>query len=699
MRIPCLLITSLLSTLPAIHLASGQTAKPAEVSDADAAQASPPPEAPIPLAEEDEFLPNLQSSGRTQTDARTINMKIPAPRGQITDRNGFPLAQNEVRHYLAISFPRLDDPSDSEILTFAREQLGRVNKKIGVNYQIPGALSEADVIDHYTHRRWLPLLVPGLLTKVEHEAIEPLVTKDGKSAGLVFQPTYVRVYPRGAMAPHILGVTKKIRPMPTGPINPGDPLWPETEGRDGLEKSFNEYLTGRDGEINYLFDSDGNRLQEYVVAQPEPGANLVTSLDAELQEIAEKALARNVGRGAFVCIEVGTGDILAMASFPNYDPNEWVPAISQERFTELNEDTTLPLLARSFRGLYPPASTFKIPVAMAALETETIGRWSEYSCPPGMRISGRWMKNWNKKSEGSLNVVGAIKRSCNPFFFKVAAKMGAEPFLSMARRVGLGEATGLPLAAEAGGNIPESSNDRVKTASLAIGQDQILTSPLQVARMMAAVADGTSTPIPRLVLQIQDLNNDVIKAFPQEKRNDLNCSIDTMNTVRKGMYDVVHAGDGTGKRASINYAKLCGKTGTGQWSGGKYVAWFAGFVPYKNPRYAFAALYEGRPGQTVSGGKNAAPIVKSVMNQMYSRGINKRIEERRLAVLAGTENPIEAADEKKAATTTKAKPKKKYTPKKKSKPKAKPTPRAIPVPPPPPPAKKKGFFKRLFGRE
>ena len=695
MRISHLLITSLL----AAPLASGQTAEPAEVLAAIPTPAPPSPGEQAPVVDEDQFLPNLRSSGRTQTDARTINMKIPAPRGQITDRNGFPLAQNEVRHYLAVSFPRLDDPSDLEILTFAREQLDRVNKKIGVNYQIPGILSEADVIEHYKYRRWLPLLVPGLLTKVEHEAIEPLVVKDGKSAGLTFQPTYVRVYPRGSMAPHILGVTKKIRPMPTGTITPGDPLWPETEGRFGLEKTFNEYLTGRDGEINYLFDAEGNRLQEYIVSQPEPGANLVTSLDAELQEIAEDALARNVGRGAFVCIEVGTGDILAMASFPTYDPNEWVPAISQERYTELREDTTLPLLARSFRGLYPPASTFKVPVAMAALETETVGRWSEYSCPSGMRISGRWMKNWNTKSEGSLNVVGALKRSCNPWFFKVARKMGADPFLSMARRVGLGEATGLPLAAEAGGFIPETSNDRVKTASLSIGQDQILTSPLQVARMMAAVADGRSTPVPRLVLQIQDLNNDVIKAFPEEKRNDLNCSIDTMNTVRKGMYDVVHAGDGTGKRASINYAKLCGKTGTGQWSGGKNVAWFAGFVPYKNPRYAFAALYEGRPGQSVSGGKNAAPIVKSVMSKMYSRGINKRIEERRLAVLAGTENPVEAAAEKKKTTTSKpkskSKPKKKY----KAKPKAKPAPRAIPVPPPPPPAKKKGFFKRLFGRD
>ncbi len=699
MRISCLLITSLLATPFASLPAFGQTADPAEVPAAILAQAPPSPVAPIPTAEEDEFLPNLQSSGRTQTDARTINMKIPAPRGQITDRNGFPLAQNEVRHYLAISFPRLEDPSDAQILTFAREQLGRVNKKIGVNYQIPGILSEADVLDHYKHRRWLPLLVPGLLTKVEHGAIEPLVTKDGKSAGLTFQPTYVRIYPRGSMAPHILGVTKKIRPMPTGSISPGDPLWPETEGRDGLEKTFNEYLTGKDGEINYLFDSEGNRLQEYIVAQPEPGANIVTSLDAELQEIAEKALARHVGRGAFVCIEVGTGDVLAMASYPNYDPNEWVPAISQERFTELNEDSTLPLLARSFRGLYPPASTFKIPVAMAALETETVGRWSEFACPPSMRINGRRMKNWNKKHDGSLNVVGAIKRSCNPWFFQVARKMGADPFLSMARRVGLGEATGLPLAAEAGGRIPDSSNDRVKTASLSIGQDQILTSPLQVARMMAAIADGRSTPVPRLVLQIQDLNNDVIKAFPEEKRNDLNCSIDTMNTVRKGMYDVVHAGDGTGKRASISYAKLCGKTGTGQWSGGKYVAWFAGFVPYKNPRYAFAALYEGRPGQTVSGGKNAAPIVKSVMNKMYARGINKRIQERRLAVLAGTENPVEAAEEEKekkkaAASKPKSKPKKKSKPK----PKRKSVPRAIPVPPPPPPAEKKGFFKRLFGR-
>ncbi|MDG2124824.1 MAG: penicillin-binding transpeptidase domain-containing protein, partial [Verrucomicrobiales bacterium] len=516
---------------------------------------------------------DLPSSLTTQTEARTIHQSIPAPRGQITDRNGLPLAQSKIGHYVAIQYPFLESPSDADVLAFAAKQTDKINRVLGKAWEIP----EERILDHYKNRRWLPLQFSWLLTDDQVAKIEPLA---GEGTGIALQPAYSRVYPRGRFAPHILGyLGAKLKEMPSGPIGQGDPLWMPTEGRSGLELKFEEFLAGTPGILNHLLDGDGNRRNEFIVQPPRPGSNVVTTLDAELQAFVESKLREYTRRGAMVVLEIKTGDILAMASWPMFDPNVMGPRITTEVYSALRDDPTNPLFGRAFQAAYPPASTYKVPVALAALESGAVDQYSEFSGPPSLQIGDRSMRNWNTKHEGSLNVVGALRRSCNTWFYQVGRKTGAEPFLSVSRRMGLGEDTGIPLQGESGGLVPLDANYSVTTANLSIGQGDLLATPLQVARMMAAVGDGVNVPVPRLVLQVQDLNNNIVRSYPAEARNTLGLSKHTLDVVRKGRWEVVNAGGGTGKRASIKYCEIAGKTGTGEWkkSPKQNVAWFAGF--------------------------------------------------------------------------------------------------------------------------
>ncbi len=183
--------------------------------------------------------------------------------------------------------------------------------------------------------------------------------------GLMLQPAYLRVYPKHMCAGHIIGYTGKTRPLPVGPIQDGDPVFEETEGRSGLEKSFDNDLQGKPGLVNVLFAPDGTKLKEEVMRRPIPGNNVVTTLDYNFQKYAENALAKHTTGGAMVILDVHTGDVLAMASYPLFDPNIYIPGITKEALSRLNAEKGDPLFPRAFQGEYPPASTFKIMVALA----------------------------------------------------------------------------------------------------------------------------------------------------------------------------------------------------------------------------------------------------------------------------------------------------------------------------------------------
>ena len=234
------------------------------------------------------------------------------------------------------------------------------------------------ILRHYHNRGFLPFEIAQDLKQAERDQV-----KSALSGALSLKPIYLRIYPNDNVAGQIVGYVGKTSRNADGIIQNGQVLWPETEGREGLEQTFNSMLTGRHGHYKVTFDRDGKKTSERVIDPPVPGYNVVTTLDLHLQEMAEKSLAAKAKRGAIVIIDPNNGDILAMASYPSYNPNDFVPSISAAKFKELQNDPDIPLLPRAYRSAYPPGSTFKVAVGIAALETGAITAEDEYRMRAG----------------------------------------------------------------------------------------------------------------------------------------------------------------------------------------------------------------------------------------------------------------------------------------------------------------------------
>ena len=549
----------------------------------------------------------------TRKDARAITLRIPAPRGQIVDRDGEPLAQSKVAYQIALQFRQFENADRNFVLNWAHARLDALQQV--VKNSLPK--SDDELYDHYKNRRWLPLLVTGQIDEKAARDLEPKLT-----SGLVLHPIYSRFYPKGELAAHIIGYSGSVGKLPTGPINFNEPLWEESEGRAGLEKIFNTQLTGEPGVKRLLFDESGNKLLEEQVKRPRPGGTVVTTLNASWQKLAETTLREGCRRGAFVVIDVVTGEVLVMASRPSFDLNDFIPGINEKEFKALNEDPSAPLYGRAFQSIYPPASSFKPIIALAALNNGTVTETSTIYCPAAINVGNAVFHNWTKIPEGSIDVKRALARSCNTWFYQVGIDIGPSTFLNLARRLGFGQASGLPLVGENPGLVPsdewmlKNEHRRIlsgDTANLSIGQGSLLASPLQVAQAMAGIANGSILPKLQLIKQVQDTRGRVVQATLPQRKDWLGIDQKAVEIVHDGMRDVVSSGGGTGHAGELSYTELCGKTGTAQWgppSKNQRLAWFAGYLPHDNPRYSFAVLYEGRPGETVSGGRMAAPMVR-----------------------------------------------------------------------------------------
>ncbi len=568
------------------------------------------------------FEETIKPTWETQKQARTYVLDIPAPRGQITDRTGAPLAQNELGYNLTIDFPTPLDFSDAQVLAYAQQRIRAAEKVLGRSLDV----SRDSILRHYHNRGFLPFEIAQNLSESERAEL-----KDKLPAGLALKPIYLRLYPNKSMAGQIIGYTGRTSRNADGIIQNGQVLWPETEGREGLEQTFNSMLTGRHGKYKVTFDRDGRKTSERMVEAPVPGYNVVTTLDLRLQEMAEKALAAKAKRGAIVIIDPNNGDVLALASWPTFDPNEFIPSISSAKFKQLQDDPNIPLLPRAYRSAYPPGSTFKVAVAMAAFESGTITPRDEYECVPAMDVGNTTFHNWKKTDRGSLDFVRALTESCDTWFYQVGIKTGAGPIIEWAAKLGFGAKCGIPLRAEAEGRLPNDEYMKAThgrrilggdIANLSIGQGDVLVTPLQMAQAMAIVANGGTFYQTRLVEQVQTVGNEIVAAYSVRAKKTINASSLTMEQVRTAMVDAVNAPAGTAHQASLDNVSVAGKTGTAQWGPKekeRTAAWFAGFVPAENPQFAFAALYEGDVGSKVHGGSAAAPMIGRILREIYGK--------------------------------------------------------------------------------
>ena len=568
------------------------------------------------------IVENPKPTWETQRKARTFSLLIPAPRGQITDRHGEPLAQNRVSYNLAMTFPLPLDWPDAKILEFAKRQMaiasGLLNRTV--------RLSDNVILTHYKNRGVLPLdMVVDLLPN------EMAALQRSMPANQILRQTYARFYPNGPLAAHIIGYTGIKAPLSMRPIENNDLIFTESEGREGLEQIFDKELRGEPGLLQITFGADGQKVSERVARQPVPGYNVITTLDLGIQRTTESVLENNSKRGALVVMDPNNGEILAMASYPSFNPNDFVPMVSKATFDRYTNDPADPLVPRAFRSAYPPGSTFKTFVGLAGLESRRISAREVFGCPTEFTVGNHVFRNWKKEDAGELNFRQALTQSCNTWFYQAGLKMGPEPIIQFSKLLGLGRRTGIPLRAESSGNIPDDDYMmRVHKrkimggdiANMSIGQGDILISPLQMAQAMSVIANGGFLHQARLVLQIQTLGNKVVAAYPDRIRDEVRISPDVYDEVRRAMVGVTSDGSGTARRAKVKGVDVAGKTGTAQWGPTerqRIAAWFAGFMPAGSPQYAFAALYEGEPNvKSIGGGSHAAPLIGKVFKEVYA---------------------------------------------------------------------------------
>jgi penicillin-binding protein 2 len=423
-----------------------------------------------------------------------------------------------------------------------------------------------------------------------------------------------RGYPAGIMGSHIFGYTKEVSSQQlekeSDYYKPGDYV-----GHNGIEKMYEKYLRGIKGYNYILVDSRRREIGKFKDGFDDvpslKGHDLVLSIDADVQRVAEEEFKDK--KGAVVAIEPKTGEILAILSAPQYDLNQFSYFTSKDFLDNLYSDPDKPLFNRATMSVKPPGSTFKLMAALAALDLGVITTQTTIYCGGGFTF-GRFFK-CHGGSHGSLNVIHAIEKSCNTFFYNLIYKIGLDRWAEYANRLGFGVKSGIDIGEEVAGLIPDSKYyekiygpnwPRSIMASLGIGQGEVSVTPLQLAQYVALIANEGKSYVPHVVKgYIDDQTGEMIPF----KFKEMNTGIkeEVFKIVKQGMYLVVQ-GAGTATRIRVKEFNIAGKTGTAQNPHGKDHAVFVGFAPFDNPQIAIAVIVEN----VGFGGTHAAPIAKKM---------------------------------------------------------------------------------------
>jgi len=546
-------------------------------------------------------------------------VRVPAARGSILDRYGVVLAENKPSYCIAIYVEELRQGGRaSNTVNKVEAVVDELARVLGVKRR----LTREDIARHIAKRCALPLLAWRDLDEV---MMARWAEKKSSIPGVDIYAEPVRVYPQGSLAAHLLGYVGRQEPDPDDPYHF---YIPDMQGKTGVEQAMNDRLAGVAGGLLIRVDALGFKHAQEAQREPAPGDNVVLTIDARIQAKAEEVLEGV--KGAVVVIDPRKGDVLALASAPTYDPRDikWAT-----EFKRLSEDPDKPLFNRAVSGLYPPGSTFKPLVALAALESGTASPSTGFDCPGFFEIGGLRINCWYRPGHGVLNLRQAIAQSCNSYFCQLGLQCGYERILRMASQLGLGQVTGIELSAEAAGLLPDSQwKERVygdvwrsgDTCNLAIGQGALLVTPLQMAVFAAALANGGFVYRPRLVLATLPYERDgaavhqlrTVRVVPGELRGRMPWHAPALAVVRQGMEDAVESETGVGRRARIAAARMAGKTGTAEYGPRgrrKKYGWMIAYAPAEQPRYAVAMVVE----EAESGGTTTAPKLKELMEKIF----------------------------------------------------------------------------------
>ncbi|MFC2157190.1 penicillin-binding protein 2 [Acidobacteriota bacterium] len=529
-------------------------------------------------------------------DNRTREIVLSPQRGLIYDRDGELLATNIASFKVSLVKENCRDFDES---------IQRISRLIDLE---PEVILER--LEKYkTQPEFRPVVIKDNLSNEEVARIE---VQKVEFPELIIQSEPKRYYPRGSFGSHVLGYLQEVSDEEIRNDSfPGRRLG-DLVGKTGIEWVYDSQMEGTEGRLLEIVDSTGRIEGELARQKPSPGENITLTLDSELQLKAEELLE---GReGAIVVMNVESGEILALASYPSFDPNKFINRFTPDEWQELANNPENPLQNRAIRGLYSPGSIFKITMAIAGLELRMINDNTNVTCFGETIIYGHPFRCWYEPGHGPLNLFGALQHSCNIYFYQLGKKLSIDSIAKYARMLGFERKTGIDLPGEYSGLIPDTEWKKKarnepwypgETISVSIGQGPIQVTPLQICYHTSIIANRGKRVIPHLVNSRADYNLPPIE-LPRS----------TFERVIRGMW-LSSNQQGTSQAARIDGFDVCGKTGSTQTISRETAeklaeqkievsthAWFSGFAPRDNPKIAVTVIIEYGGG----GGAAAAPV-------------------------------------------------------------------------------------------
>ncbi|HEU4448885.1 MAG TPA: penicillin-binding protein 2 [Gaiellaceae bacterium] len=587
------------------------------------------------------------SGERYLEDARNNQIRsfrLGAPRGSIIDRDGDVLVSNMPGTLVQIWPAALEETPVAE-----RDRvLRRLSRLLGVRFgKVKATVSERIRSD--------PLTPVTVGTDVGELKAAYLMEHQSEFPGIQITETYLRRYEEGSIAAQILGYVSEISAEQLETKEKDGYAAGDRIGQTGIEAAYDTYLRGLPGLGQVFVDALGRVTSEREFSQlPESGDNVRLTIDDELQQTAEEALAFGVrlahdngewaaDGGALVAMDVRSGEILALASNPTFDPSVYVGTVEERELERLADPVqNYPTLNRAIAGIYPPGSTFKPITALAALEEGLLRTDEIVQCTGKAVIDGQTFMNWDPFRNEPMTLTTALANSCDTYFYDVALRFYERPDSPLqrwSRRMGFGGPTGIDLGPEEKGLVPtpawrektfESEIDKIWTSGdsvqLAIGQGDLLVTPLQMTRAYAMIANGGKLVEPHLVKAVEEPRNEgeapvVIRPYTPKPAREVGIDEYALQTVQEGLYDATHATYGTSQSVFGAFpVEIAGKTGTAEkfvrlpgFAGLRDQSWWCGYGPYARPEVAVCAVIENGG----HGGEAAAPVALEVFEDYF----------------------------------------------------------------------------------
>ena len=537
---------------------------------------------------------------------RIRRLRLEAPRGIIYDRNGMVLVDN--RPSYTLSAVPYEVKNNSQVLDFLSQMLSEPVEKI---------LSQLKEVDN-------PFFAVKLRRDIDYTLLVRLEEHKSDLPGVVYEVETKRVYPAGIKSPHLFGYTGEISRSELERRKQEGLLQGDIVGKNGLEKEYDHDLRGVPGYDFVEVDVVGREVRDIIgegESPPDRGKDFYLTIDARLQMLGDSLLFGK--QGAIVMMDARDGGVMAMCSKPDYDPEIFSGVLSLETWQSLVNDPAKPFFNRATQSMYPPGSTFKMVTVAAALDEHKCSPEYVVVCRGGVTFGTKTFACGHGGGHGALNMVDALKFSCNSYFYNLGLMVGVDAWAEAAAQFGFGARTGIDLPNEEAGILPDrrylDHTFGVKgwtngmMLNLAIGQGDLLVTPVQMAQYAMIIANGGWCYHPHLVQKLYDpILQQMFKQriAKREVQGVLPLSFDVMH---EGMYRVVNEG-GTAPAARLNEVKVCGKTGTAQNPHGEPHAWFIGYAPAQNPQVAISVILENTGG----GGAYSAPLAGMMFKRYFA---------------------------------------------------------------------------------